>query len=667
MEQDEHARDGAASGETTPAPRHHHPLLITGGVVAVLLVVLVLIWDWNWFKHPIERRVSAATGRSFRIDGDLSVKLAWTPRVTMQGLHLGNLPGSPTSPEMASARQLQFRLHLLPLLRHHWELSEVKLSQPAVLLEKNRAGVANWVFPRSDREFPTIHELSVDAGKLRYRNPVRNTDMAFDVRSGAPEKDARLAPLLVQGKGKYVGNALELEGRVDSPLALKEATRPYHVDMRARAGATRATAEGQLISPLQLKGFDLRFGLSGPNLALLYPLIGVATPDTPPYRLMGRLEHEKNVWKYLGFKGTVGDSDLSGDATFLTGRPRPKLIADLHSSRLDFDDLGGFIGRAPQVGGSESASPEQRKLAAQQAASPRVLPDRPFELGKIRSMDADVKLQAGHIKTRKLPVEAMNAHLFVDDGVLRLDPIDFRAAGGRIAGTVRFDARHKLIASNARIHAEGLSLPRLFPGFEPTRGSAGRIGGSLALSGNGNSIARMLATSNGQVALRMGSGRISNLLMEEAGIDIQESIKFLVGKDRTIPIRCGFGEFAVAGGVMDSRALAFDTTDTVILGDGNIDLRDESLDLRLKPLPKDHSFVALRAPLMLTGSFRHPAFHPDVARIGLRVVAAALLAGITPPAALIATYETGPGKDVSCRAGEGFEKAQKKWTRTASN
>ena len=81
----------------------------------------------------------------------------------------------------------------------------------------------------------------------------------------------------------------------------------------------------------------------------------------------------------------------------------------------------------------------------------------------------------------------------------------------------------------------------------------------------------------------MGSGQISNLLMEEAGIDIQESIKFLVGKDRNIPIRCGFGEFAVDGGVMDSRALAFDTTDTVILGDGRISLRNESLDMA--PLP----------------------------------------------------------------------------------
>jgi uncharacterized protein involved in outer membrane biogenesis len=661
MDEKHEAREGKEA-----AVHRRHPMLAVGTLVALLLVLLILIWDWNWFKHPIERRVSAATGRSFQIDGDLSVKLGWKPRITMQGLRLGNLPGN-HDPEMASARSLQFRLHLMPLFRHDWVFSDVKLSQPRLLLEINRAGVPNWHFPHTGREWPQIRQLSVDDGKLEYRNPLRRTDMEFDVRSGAPAADARLAPLLVQGRGSYVGNPLELEGRVDSPLSLKDAARPYHVDMRARAGATRATADGYLIAPLQLKGFNLKFGLAGPNLALLYPLIGVAAPDTPPYHLLGQLQHEKNEWKYSGFKGVVGDSDLSGDATFLTAGKRPKLIADLVSKRLDFDDLGGFIGRAPQVGGKESASPEQKALAAKQKASPRLLPDEPFHLGKIRSMDADVKLHARHIETRRLPVDAMTAHLFVDDGVLRLDPLDFDAAGGKVRSTVRLDARRDIIASNLKVHAEGLSLPKLLPGFEISQGSAGRLGGSLQLRGNGNSVARMLAGSDGEIAARMGSGRISNLLMEKAGIDIQETIKFLVGKDRSIPIRCAFGDFAVNNGDMDSRALAFDTTDTVILGDGHISLRDESLDLRLKPLPKDHSFIALRAPLMLTGTFKNPSLHPDVARITMRAVAAGLLATITPPAALIATYETGPGKDVDCRPGEGFDKARKKWTRTARN
>jgi hypothetical protein len=481
--------------------------------------------------------------------------------------------------------------------------------------------------------------------------------MDFTVESGEPSRDARLAPLLIDGKGLYVGNPMELDGKIESPLVLKDPARPYHIDMRARAGATRATANGNLIAPLKMRGFDLKFGLSGPNMALLYPLIGVAVPDTPPYRLMGQLTHEAKLWNYTDFTGMVGDSDLSGDATIATGGVRTKLTADLISKSLDFDDLGGFVGAPPQTSPGETASAEQRQEAAELRASPRVLPDDKFKLDKLRNMDADVKLRAQRIIAPKLPIEAMTAHLFVDDAVLRLEPLNFKVAGGEVNSRIRLDARKDTIASSAKIQARGLNLPKLFPGAKLTEDSAGRVGGSLDLTGHGNSVARMLATSNGDIALMMGSGKISNLLMEYSGLDIAESLKFLLTGDKTIPIRCAFGDFKVDDGVMETRALAFDTTDTAIIGEGTLDLRDERIDMRLKPRPKDHSLVALRAPLLLTGTFKDPNFRPDYKRVTLRGLAAAVLAGLAPPAALIATFETGPGEDVVCRPGPDFSRA----------
>lgn len=104
------------------------------------------------------------------------------------------------------------------------------------------------------------------------------------------------------------------------------------------------------------------------------------------------------------------------------------------------------------------------------------------------------------------------------------------------------------------------------------------------------------ASANGDIALGMGRGQISNLLMEYAGLDIYEVLKFLVIGDRRVPIRCAFGDFAVRDGVMTARALAFDTTDTIIVGEGSISLRDETLDLRLRPRPKDRSLLSLRSP-----------------------------------------------------------------------
>ena len=612
-------------------------------------VLLALFWDWNWLRGPIERRVSAATGRSFDIVGDLDVDLGLHPRIDVGRMVLGNLPGA-REPRMASVDHLTLRVDLLRWLRGKLVLSDVRVSHPDLLLEKDAKGRANWVFPRGEAEWPTIRQLAVDDGRVRYRNPARSTDLDFDVHSGAPGKDARIAPLLLAGKGRYAGEPVTVEGKVESPLVLKDRGKPYHIDLRARAGATRAHARGALVGPVAMQDFDLHFSLAGPNLALLHPLTGVVTPDTPPYSLDGQLSRSGRVWRYRDFKGRVGDSDLAGTATVDVSGKKPFLKADLVSQRLDFDDLAGFVGAPPQTSKGESASAEQEAEAAKLRASDRLLPRREYQLDKLRAMDADVRLRARRINAPSLPLDDMDGHLFLEDGVVRLDPLEFGVAGGTVRSVVRLDGRKSPMDGDARIQARGMELSRLFPRAELTRGSVGRIGGRVDLKGRGNSVAALLGSADGEVGLIMGSGRISNLLLEYAGIDIAESLKFLLTEDRNVPIRCAFADFGVTRGMMQSRRLAFDTTDTVIYGEGKVSLRDETLDMTLKPQPKDRSILSLRAPLLVGGTFKDPSFRPDMKRVTLRGLAAAVLGGLAPPAALLAVYEPGPGKDVACRA-----------------
>jgi uncharacterized protein involved in outer membrane biogenesis len=438
-----------------------------------------------------------------------------------------------------------------------------------------------------------------------------------------------------------------LEGRAESPLELQDSDKPYRIDLRASAGATHAHARGKLLDPLQLRDFDLQLAMSGKNLADLYPLIHVAIPPTPPYALDGRFTRDGDTWKYEHFNGKVGESDLAGSASVTTGGARPFLRGDLVSKRLDFDDLAGFIGSAPQTG-NESSNPELQALAAKRAASPRVLPDTPYALDKLRAMDADVRLKAQRINAPSLPLDDMDAHLKLEAGLLRLEPLDFGVAGGDIRSDIRMDARAAVIHTRADILAKGIDLAKLFPDAKITQDAIGHIGGHIMLAGTGNSIAQMLGSADGDVAVGMGKGRISNLLLEFAGIDIYESLKFLIGKDHQVPIRCAFGDFGVKQGLMSSRALAFDTTDTIIIGDGTINLRDETLALRLRPRPKDRSFLTLRSPLLVSGTFKDPGFRPDLARLGLRGVVALALGSIAPPAALLATIDLGGGKDSDC-------------------
>ena len=625
------------------------------GAIAVTLLVLWLLWDWNWFKGPLERAVSGATGREFRIDGDLDVDLGRTITVSAEGLRLANADWSKQA-RMGQADRVEIDIAPWPLLALRLRMKEVRATRPDIWLETAPEGGGNWEFgerePQSGEPRWRLDRLWIKDGRLRFTDAPEKTDIDIALSSVAPanpqERQAG-SPVAVTGTGHWRGAAFRLQGQAASPLDLADSDTPYRIDLDARAGATRASATGTLTNPFRFQTFDMRMKLSGQDLEDLYPLLGLALPPSPPYALDGRLRRNGDLWRYDGFQGEVGDSDLSGDVQVDVSGARPVFTAKLLSRRLDFDDLAGFLGAPPSTGGDETANAEQKALAARRAASPRLLPDTPYDLEKLNAMDADVRWRAQKIHAPKLPmIEDMDAHLLLQGGLLRLEPLNFGVAGGDVRSTIRMDARKAPIDTRAKIAVRRVELPRLFTQAELAQGAAGRIGGDIVVHGRGNSIAAILGSADGDIALGMGRGRISNLIMELAGLDIAEALKFLITKDRQVPIRCAFADFGVRDGLMTSRALAFDSTDTIIVGEGTINLKDESLDLLLRPRPKDRSILSLRSPLRVGGTFKDPSFRPDMAALGVRGAIALALGSITPPAALLATFETGPGEDSDC-------------------
>ena len=639
-----------------PSPRRRfalRPLSKTGaivlGVLAAVIVVVAILFEWNWLRRPIEWVVERQTGRSFHIAGDLDVDLGRVTTVRGDALTFGNARWSKV-PTMAAADRAELSVEVFPLIfKRETRIPRIHLTRPQLRLETGPEGTGNWVFGDTGGESRmTFRDLWIDKGRLLFLDAKAKTDVDVTLDSAKAPTPDEASAVNVDGKGRWAGNRFTLAGQVASPLALRDTDKPYRIDLRASAGPTRAHARGTLLDPFRLRDFDQRLMLAGQNLEDLFPLIGNATPPTPPYRLDGRFTRAGNTWHYDDFAGVVGDSDLGGSASVTVGRERPLLKANLVSKRLDFDDLAGFVGAPPQTGGNEASNPELRAEAAALAADARLLPDTPYNLTKLRAMDADVRWKAHRINAPSLPIDDMDAHLLLDAGLLRLEPLNFGVAQGDIRSQIRMDARSDTIRTNAKIAIRGLDLGELFPQAELTKSAIGRIGGDMAIAGTGNSIAGILGTADGDIAVGMGRGQISNLLMELAGLDIAEALKFLITKDKTVPVRCAFGDFAVRDGVMQTRTLAFDTADTIIVGKGQISLKDETLDLEMRPRPKDRSILALRSPLVVGGTFKDPSFRPDFKRLGLRGAVAVALGTITPPAALLATIEVGPGEDSAC-------------------
>ncbi len=148
--------------------------IVLGVLVAAILLTLALV-DWNALRGPIERFASAKSGRVVRI-AHLDVDVwSWTPKVTVEGLSLGNAPWEPAKP-MAQIQKLHVQLALLPLLKGDVVLPRVELIRPNVDLHRDKQGRANWTF-ESKRptdapagpppDLPTVREFLIEGEATR--------------------------------------------------------------------------------------------------------------------------------------------------------------------------------------------------------------------------------------------------------------------------------------------------------------------------------------------------------------------------------------------------------------------------------------------------------------------------------------------------------------------
>lgn len=609
------------------------------GIFLSLVLVMFLIapfFDWNQLRAPISGWVSSATGRSFAINGDLNIRFSWPPHIIVNDIVLGNAAWS-TEPTMAAIKRLDLTINPFRLLTGELVLPEITLAEPRVILEVNQHGEPNWRFKVQDKnktlEFPSIDRLSIDHGSARYRDPGIKTDLAFELKT-------REVSLELEGKGHYKGLPTSLQANGGVLLSLRRVENPYPIKASGMLGSTKVSIEGNLLDPLHFKAAQLNFTLAGNDLAQLYPIIGVPFPPTPAYKLSGFLDHIGEMWTFRHFKGTVGQSDISGNFAVDRSQQPQMITADLVSKQLVMKDLAGFIGARPGLPSGGNPPP-----------GGKVLPTEPFNLEKLQAANADVHFHGENILSERLPLSKMKAHLIVNDGVLKLAPIDFGIAGGNLVSHIEIDGRQARIVTQADISAKGLHLDQMFPGSKLAGADTGTMGGRARLDGHGNSIAQMLASANGETALIMDGGSVGELMLRLSNLDIANAFLVLLGGDRQVPIRCMVGNFKAVDGDFKVKDLVLDTTKVNITGSGNVNFTDESLNLRLVPQSKDFSLASLRGPIVISGTFKDPVLRPEmggvITRGGLAVALGAATAGL---GALIPLLDFGTNKDSNCRA-----------------
>lgn len=615
-----------------------------GGLLLALTLTLLALFavaNWNWLRAPLERLVTEKTGRELILAGDLMVKPGWP----LVDVHVGQLsfanPSWARERQMLTADELTFAIDLPQLFRNSIVICDLHLGRPVVFLEQDAEGRKNWLLDidqRNEDARVNIDHLTLDQGRIGYEDPRQRTRIRAEVSTRGSNGNAAAGGIVFAAHGHYRDLPLQARGSGGPILALRDESASYPLKIEATIGRTRLQAEGSVTGLAELSAIDTRLALSGDSLAQLYPLLGIALPETRAYRFTGKLLHSTRTWRYEKFAGRIGGSDIAGSLQVDGGGKRPFLHAELLSQVLDFADLGPLIGSS----GDDTAAP---------AAGRRVLPELPFRAERWGSVDADVRLSANNILSAKaLPLDNIATRLRLHDAVLTLDPLSFGVAGGTLAGTITLDGRHDPIQARVQGQARKILPSKLFPTLDRAPVRIGRIDGGFDLAGNGNSVARMFGSADGRVALVMDGGAISRLMLKTIGLHLLEMLQLKIAGDQLSQVRCGIAAFNVKNGVMAGDVLVLDTDITTVDATGHIDLDREQFDLVLTQRTKVTSPVALRSPIHVRGSFAAPQASVDKGRLAARGAGALALGLLNPLVALLPLVEAGPGKDSDCAA-----------------
>jgi uncharacterized protein involved in outer membrane biogenesis len=631
-----------------PGPRRRFRWwLVPLVIVLALLISFLFPWKLNFLRDTIAKKVEDGTGRTFTIGGDIWLYWLKGPLVTIDGLQMGN-PSWASTPQMATIEHVEATVSLGNLLRERFVLPRVAVVKPVVNLEESADGKRNWYFDKQQSDSSTsivVEELAIDQGHIGYVVKSKQTDVQADLgtlsgqdlsSTGAGSTNG----IAAKATGTYNGTKLAVDAKGGDLLKLRDLNTTYPFDVKATIGTSHVSAKGTVTGIAQLKAADLQVALSGQNLADWYKLTGVGLPATPPYSTDGHVRISDGIYRYEDFHGKMGSSDIGGSVAFEKRKDRPFVSGTLVSKNLDLDDFAPMIGKEPdQPAPKVVVGPKPDKI----------LPQQPFSTEKWGTLDADVKFTGEAIKNAgAIPFDHLEIHATMDDRILSFTPLTFGFADGKMGGNFRFDGRSTPMQASVDATFKDLSLARLVPKVTETdKASLGRLNGSFKIDGKGNSIAQMLATSNGNAQVAMGRGESSSLLLELLGLQGPQVVRYLLG-DTSSKIECAIGDFGITDGDMATKTSLIDTDLNVITFVGNADFRTEKLDFKITPLPKKKSVVVLRTPFYMDGTFGHPGVRPDFAVLGARVGGAVALGVINPFLAILPLIETGPGKDADC-------------------
>ena len=562
-------------------------------LIGAIYVAIVVAFPPARLAVLLADQVKAATGREFRIDGGLSIRVLPSIAIQVRDVVVGNAAWG-SRPDMVTVRRAAIEVSPRALLDGELRILRIEVEGVDALLESDGGGRYNWQFTAAAPRDAKAKTGSPDERSSRFEfERVVASDVLVAYRDGSKTPTGLTIEHLDSrsidsGREIALGVAIgkqrwKVEGQVGRGSALIEGAEDWPFDLRMAGDGATLTARGALGMGKRAGSVVAEVSAELTSTATLAPLGPDAARVPMPVSVGTRLQYARSELRADALHMSIAGQEIDGRLTLNIAQARPRLDAVLASKSIDVTKLtapgtssaGGPAGAAPKANGAPFG-------------------DTPLPWPAVPAVDLNLELSADSLRFPDAPpLSAVRARLASTGGRVALDDVDFGVAGGRVRGRAKL-----VLASGAppavdlAVDAQSASVEALdiaMAGGGHFRGGRVNLSASLAMSGA--TPKDLAASATGNVLLAASDATLAG--GTAAALDrnvLMTILRLLIPKgstDRALAVQCMVVHLPLRRGVAAvDRSIAAETREVAVVASGSINLVDQTLRLELRPSVK---------------------------------------------------------------------------------
>ena len=467
-----------------------------------------------------------------------------------------------------------------------------------------------------------VWQITARKGRAGWQSKSGESEYLFalnDIRFDTHDQE----PVTLAAQGLHNALQFKLDAQAGRLEELLDAVQPYPLNLQITRSDLSGSFQGTVKKPLADAAIVGDLNVKG-RLPIIGQIIHVQLTHEESADLRGQLAVSRGDLRLTNIVARTDGTVVNGDLFYQAGKS-PKLT--INSS--------GRINLAPYL--EKQAKPDQN-ASKSRARGDRVVPELALDFGKQSKLAVVVTIKDLSIKYNESPLAVANARVTAGNGVLRLDPLEFRSVIDNSSVLSRFEVNSSSQPSRAKfeLEARNMDFGEILRKLKVTNEVAGTLGLHMNLNGQGKSLREVIGSANGELEIVADKGSIPKWALEIWGADLVRLVIPLTWlEDPLSDLNCAVGRFNWTDGVMRSQTLLADTKRVTVAGEVVVNWQNEQVDGLFKPQPKDPTLFHLGTPIRLSGTLAQPktgSAQSGMVRLGKWAI------GLSNPATLVVLF-----------------------------